>query len=50
MGMFQREALHCEEMQSGFEEGFFFQNFFFVNICCGEVNKSIKRVLWLPTF
>lgn len=30
MGMFEREARHCEGMQSGFEEGFlfFFYHFF----------------------
>lgn len=48
MGMFEREALHCERMQSGFEEGFF--KHFFVNICCEEVNKSVKKELLLPTF
>lgn len=42
--MFPREVLHYEEMQSGLEE------LFFVNICCGKVNKSNKRELWLPTF
>lgn len=49
MGMFEREALHCEKMQSGFKEVFFL-NIFFVNICCEEVNKSVKKELLLPTF
>lgn len=44
--MFQREVLHCEDIQSRFEVFFFFFFYFFlVNFCCGEVNKSIKRAV-----